>query len=144
MRTYNNLYVYEKRLSTRGKGISGASGIPHRLGSSVHCLIMVRVMKLPTSIRPPRSDVEISISIMQEEEHNSKAARRRIQTMRYRGYVADREEISLSEYGLDCLVNVELRNWIRRDFSVELALTAIVGAENLRALSERIVSLMSM
>lgn len=53
-----------------------------------------------------------------------------------------RTDKSLDEYGLDSLVSVELRNWIRREFGAELALTAIVGAENLRALSQKILSLM--
>ena len=52
-----------------------------------------------------------------------------------------RTDRSLDEYGLDSLVSVELRNWIRREFSAELALNAIVGAENLQALSERVLSL---
>ena len=56
----------------------------------------------------------------------------------------DRDEIEadapLSTYGLDSLVSVELRNWIRRETSVDLALPSIVGAENLRALSAHILS----
>jgi acyl carrier protein len=53
-----------------------------------------------------------------------------------------RVDRGLDEYGLDSLVSVELRNWIRREFGAELALAAIVGAEGLRALSEKILSLM--
>lgn len=49
-------------------------------------------------------------------------------------------ERSLTEYGLDSLVSVELRNWIRRELGVELALTQIVGAANLQALAEQIRS----
>lgn len=54
-----------------------------------------------------------------------------------------RTDRSLVEYGLDSLVSVELRNWIRREFGAELGLTAIVGAEDLRALAEKILSHMS-
>jgi acyl carrier protein len=58
----------------------------------------------------------------------------------------NREDIntsrSLEEYGLDSLVSVELRNWIRREFGTELPLTAIIRAGNLKALSEKILSLM--
>lgn len=50
-----------------------------------------------------------------------------------------RTDRSLEEYGLDSLVSVELRNWIRREFGVELALTAIVSAEHLRALTTKIL-----
>ncbi|KAH8797946.1 putative polyketide synthase [Xylogone sp. PMI_703] len=55
----------------------------------------------------------------------------------------DRDEIEadapLCAYGLDSLVSVELRNWIRRETSVELPLPNIVNAENLRALSTTIL-----
>lgn len=53
-----------------------------------------------------------------------------------------RTNVSLDALGLDSLVSVELRNWIRREFGAELVLTAIMGAENLRALSEKILALM--
>ena len=53
-----------------------------------------------------------------------------------------RADRSLDEYGLDSLVSVELRNWIRREFGAELSLTGIVGAEHVRALSEKILALM--
>ena len=43
-------------------------------------------------------------------------------------------DIPLTSYGLDSLVSVELRNWIRRETGVELALTAITHAANLRSL----------
>ncbi|PYH77005.1 KR-domain-containing protein [Aspergillus uvarum CBS 121591] len=56
----------------------------------------------------------------------------------------DREDVTLrcklAEYGLDSLVAVELRHWVRREFGVDLALTYIVGAENLQALADRILS----
>lgn len=57
----------------------------------------------------------------------------------------ERDEIEpdapISKYGLDSLVSVELRNWIRRETSVELLLPRIVGAANLRALATHILSL---
>ncbi|RYP74772.1 hypothetical protein DL769_003946 [Monosporascus sp. CRB-8-3] len=50
----------------------------------------------------------------------------------------ERDEVEpdtpLTSYGLDSLVSVELRNWIRRETGVELALTAITHAANLRSL----------
>lgn len=56
----------------------------------------------------------------------------------------ERDEVEadapLSSYGLDSLVSVELRNWIRRETSVELALTTITHAANLRALATHILS----
>ncbi|TPX07065.1 uncharacterized protein E0L32_011053 [Thyridium curvatum] len=56
----------------------------------------------------------------------------------------DREDVtpsrSLLEYGLDSLVAVELRNWVKRECGVELALTHIVGAGNLQALTDQIVA----
>ncbi|KAK2795949.1 Type I Iterative PKS [Onygenales sp. PD_10] len=56
----------------------------------------------------------------------------------------DRDEVepdtSLSAYGLDSLVSVELRNWIRRETGVELALPKIAGAANLRHLASYIIS----
>ena len=56
----------------------------------------------------------------------------------------DREELRpqrpLGDYGLDSLVSVELRNWIRRETGVELILPQIAGAENLNALVEMILS----
>ncbi|KAK8137622.1 Compactin diketide synthase [Apiospora sp. TS-2023a] len=56
----------------------------------------------------------------------------------------DREEVtaerSLSHYGLDSLVSVELRNWIRREYGAELALKDIVVSRNLNALSMDILS----
>ena len=51
-----------------------------------------------------------------------------------------RADIPLISYSLDSLVSVELRNWIRRETSVELALSAILQAENLQALSENILA----
>ncbi|KFA72676.1 hypothetical protein S40288_03374 [Stachybotrys chartarum IBT 40288] len=56
----------------------------------------------------------------------------------------DRDDVTpernLLDYGLDSLVAVELRNWIKRECGVELALTHIVGAANLQALADQIVS----
>ncbi|KAI5247676.1 putative polyketide synthase [Aureobasidium subglaciale] len=51
-----------------------------------------------------------------------------------------RADIPLATYSLDSLVSVELRNWIRRETSVELALSAILQAENLQALAESILA----
>ncbi|KAJ4999818.1 Highly reducing polyketide synthase ACRTS2 [Colletotrichum sp. SAR 10_66] len=47
---------------------------------------------------------------------------------------------SLIEYGLDSLVSVELRNWIKREYGADLALTQIVGAPDLQALADVIVA----
>lgn len=56
----------------------------------------------------------------------------------------ERDEVEpdapVSTYGLDSLVSVELRNWIRRETGVELPLNKIVGSENLRALATHIFS----
>ncbi|KIM94801.1 hypothetical protein OIDMADRAFT_172503 [Oidiodendron maius Zn] len=56
----------------------------------------------------------------------------------------ERDEVEpdapLSNYSLDSLVSVELRNWIRRETGIELALPKIVGAANLRALTTHILS----
>jgi len=56
----------------------------------------------------------------------------------------ERDEVEpdapLSNYGLDSLVSVELRNWIRRETGVELSLPTITGAKNLRALATQIFS----
>lgn len=46
----------------------------------------------------------------------------------------------VSEYGLDSLVSVELRNWIQRHFNVELAITQIVGARDIREIASAIVA----
>ncbi|KAG9230575.1 putative polyketide synthase [Amylocarpus encephaloides] len=46
----------------------------------------------------------------------------------------------LASHGLDSLVSVELRNWIRRETSIELALTTITQAATLRALATHILS----
>ena len=51
-----------------------------------------------------------------------------------------RADIPLTSYSLDSLVSVELRNWIRRETSVELVLSAILQAENLQALSGNILA----
>lgn len=51
-----------------------------------------------------------------------------------------RADIPLTSYSLDSLISVELRNWTRRETSVELALSAILQAENLQALSENILA----
>lgn len=50
-----------------------------------------------------------------------------------------RGDVPLASYSLDSLVSVELRNWIRRETSVELALSAILQAENLQTLAENIL-----
>lgn len=49
-------------------------------------------------------------------------------------------EIPLSSYGLDSLVSVELRNWIRRETGVELILSAITQADNLQSLAADILA----
>lgn len=46
----------------------------------------------------------------------------------------------LAEFGLDSLVSVELRNWIRRETGVELTLSSITQAENLNALAVDILA----
>ena len=56
----------------------------------------------------------------------------------------ERDEVEpdapLAAYGLDSLVSVELRNWIRRETGVETPLPTITRAENLRALATYILS----
>lgn len=56
----------------------------------------------------------------------------------------ERDEVEadapLMSFGLDSLVSVELRNWIRRETSVELALTTITHAANLKALATHILA----
>ncbi|KPM39275.1 Lovastatin diketide synthase LovF [Neonectria ditissima] len=56
----------------------------------------------------------------------------------------ERDEIEadapLSNYSLDSLVSVELRNWIRRETGVDLQLPKIVNAANLRALATHILA----
>ncbi|KID86000.1 Beta-ketoacyl synthase [Metarhizium guizhouense ARSEF 977] len=56
----------------------------------------------------------------------------------------DRDEVEadapLVKYSLDSLVSVELRNWIRRETGVDIALPKIVRAANLRALATDISS----
>lgn len=55
----------------------------------------------------------------------------------------NREDVTptrgLGEYGLDSLVSVELRNWVKREHGADLALTQIVGAANLQALADLVV-----
>lgn len=46
----------------------------------------------------------------------------------------------LGSYNLDSLVSVELRNWIRRETTVELTLSAIMHADSLRALASEILA----
>ncbi|KAK8051824.1 polyketide synthase [Apiospora rasikravindrae] len=50
-----------------------------------------------------------------------------------------RADAPLASLSLDSLVSVELRNWIRREAGVELVLSAITGAESLRALAMEIL-----
>ncbi|KAL8673560.1 MAG: hypothetical protein Q9168_002014 [Polycauliona sp. 1 TL-2023] len=54
----------------------------------------------------------------------------------------DRDDItperSLLDYGLDSLFSMELRNWIRRRFNIDMALKDITSAKSLKALVERI------
>lgn len=47
---------------------------------------------------------------------------------------------SLVDYGLDSLVSVELRNWIKREHGADLALTQIGAAANLQALADLVVA----
>ncbi|KAI0543419.1 putative polyketide synthase [Xylaria curta] len=49
-------------------------------------------------------------------------------------------EVPLASYGLDSLVSVELRNWIRRETEVELLLSSITQAENLQSLAANIIA----
>lgn len=57
--------------------------------------------------------------------------------------IMEREEVQadapVASYNLDSLVSVELRNWIRRETSVELLLSAITQAASLRALATEIL-----
>lgn len=52
----------------------------------------------------------------------------------------DADEVSpdgdLNDYGLDSLVSVELRNWMRRETGVEVALNQILGMGSLRDLAD--------
>lgn len=56
----------------------------------------------------------------------------------------ERDEVGadapLASFSLDSLVSVELRNWIRRETSLELALSTITQAESLRALAADILA----
>ena len=51
-----------------------------------------------------------------------------------------RADAPLASFSLDSLVSVELRNWIRRETSVELALSAIMKAESLQTLATEILA----
>lgn len=51
-----------------------------------------------------------------------------------------RADAPLADFGLDSLVSVELRNWIRRETGVELTLSAITHAEDLNALAADILA----
>lgn len=59
----------------------------------------------------------------------------------------DRDEItpdrSLLDYGLDSLFSLELRNWIRRQLNVDMALKDITAAPNLKTLVQRITPRMT-
>lgn len=44
----------------------------------------------------------------------------------------------LAQYGLDSLVSVELRNWIRKEVGVDIPLARIVSAESLQVLAETV------
>lgn len=50
-------------------------------------------------------------------------------------------ERNLRDYGLDSLVSVELRNWIKREAGVEMAMTQILTAANLQSLVRHILSM---
>ncbi|CAI6339136.1 unnamed protein product [Periconia digitata] len=54
----------------------------------------------------------------------------------------DREEITptrdLSDYGLDSLISLELRNWIRRTFNFDMHVDEITKSKNLQAISDAI------
>ncbi|KAL9617355.1 MAG: hypothetical protein Q9160_007843 [Pyrenula sp. 1 TL-2023] len=56
----------------------------------------------------------------------------------------ERDEVEadapLASFSLDSLVSVELRNWIRRETGLELALSTITQAESLRALAADILA----
>lgn len=56
----------------------------------------------------------------------------------------DEEEVlperPIQDYGLDSLVSVELRNWIRRELNVDLALTQIVRSKDLQEVADLIVA----
>ncbi|KAL2063467.1 hypothetical protein VTL71DRAFT_5272 [Oculimacula yallundae] len=49
-------------------------------------------------------------------------------------------DLPLVEYSLDSLVSVELRNWIRRETNVELALGVITRSKSLRDLATKILA----
>jgi acyl carrier protein len=46
----------------------------------------------------------------------------------------------LSSYGVDSLMAVELRNWIRRDFGAPVAVFDIMGGVPIRAVGELVVA----
>lgn len=56
----------------------------------------------------------------------------------------EREDVApdtpLASFSLDSLVSVELRNWIRRETTVELTLSAITHAESLTSLAAEILA----
>lgn len=56
----------------------------------------------------------------------------------------DRDEItptkSLAEYGLDSLISLELRNWIRRNFDLDLHVDEINASKDLKSVLDRILS----
>lgn len=56
----------------------------------------------------------------------------------------DRDEItpakSLDEYGLDSLISLEFRNWIRRNFDLDLQVHEINASKDLKSIQDRIFS----
>jgi acyl carrier protein len=56
----------------------------------------------------------------------------------------DRDEITptrrLVDYGLDSLISLELRNWIRRNFDLDMRVQEINAAKDLKAIIDYIIS----
>lgn len=57
----------------------------------------------------------------------------------------DRDEItptrSLADYGLDSLISLELRNWIRRNFDIDMRVDQINSSKDLKSILDHILSL---
>lgn len=106
---FNALRAMRRRRLQTNTGNGGADAAKGGAGSSGQ----------PASVLDALRNKVATITLMEEEE-----------------VTPDRP---LQDYGLDSLVSVELRNWIRRELGVDMALTQIARAKDLQDLGNSIV-----
>lgn len=144
------MYLTTLHVNTLVKGaVVGPTSNLNRAGQVYSCIVSDAVtesswdhVRSVAALRPRKTGIDGKVLELSRDRHGEndvdvlQALCKKVSGITMMAMEEVPPERSLVEYELDFLVSVELRNWIRGEFGVELALTQIVGVATLQALAD--------